>query len=752
MLVALAVIAVTVMALAADHYLYRPTIVFVDDRPGASQAPRRVLSRIQADLERVAVGETPWPLPPGVGRDPLERLVEAEDALLRGRWRAFHDHAEAVRAEALRRLARQDEMIRGQPHQADLDRVMLPLAYAEALTPPKGAEPLGVLVRTLRLVDAVLVLEAAETSHHQMRYDMTARRNLWVLTERDGILDGVRLRLPCPLVKGRAAAFATLAKEMGELAGPLLSCPVPDSLAGDFALLERLARHPADFARHAVPPPPAPPSLYGEAPPSPPWDKAAAIRFMDVSPDGAEPALRLATLDSASARLDLALFLHAFRDRSAARDEEIRSLMAGIDGLSLGRVRESMGRFFTPPVPYDGTDASLVPSLRLAAMTKVAESRSGERYVYSYAIPCAVLLARPALAAAMDFTAAPGPDDDSMTVDFTPAISGCLAGRGRVPGFPEADLAAFVEASAAADGAQNGNHPKTPRYPVMQMDLPRMAAVVFDPRQTLDWPEPVMEFPYQTWGYGSLDNHAAAETLRSAYLRARESLAGWFRAKGLSEAESVSGASRALFVLAHGSSCGDAPPPASLRRLLLERASVARMAELPPPEPERLKPFGDCARFAPFDPLVHLAVGHPALPLLWELAGGKMVPDPEGFASLRDVDRRNHFGKTPLMEAARFDLANAAAFLLDKGARVNADTWQTSRLQPLAHDSRTALIYAASNGSAATIRLLLAAGADRRQTDSKGLRAVHYLLGLGPLPANMRLSPAEREELVRALY
>lgn len=742
--IGLAVIAVTAILLLADRFLLNSPVIERDDRAGAAEAPRRVLSRLQADLERVAVGQAAWPLGPGARRDPVERLADALDALLRGQARSFRDHVDAVRADATRRLARQDDIVRAQGGSADLDKVVLPSAYAEALAEPRHAPPLLALAQAMRLADAALVLEAAEAGGQAIRYDLRTRRNLWNQGRDPALLDGVWLRLPCAVLKGRAAAFDDLARRLGDLAGPLLSCPLPDGAGRDFAFMERLLRRPGQFANYVVSVAPLA-NGFGDRPPPPPWDAAAALRFMDINPDGAEPPLRLATLNTVAARLDLALFLHTFRDPSTARDEDIRSLMAGVDRLSLSRATPDLLPLAGQPQVYDGSDASLVPSLRLAALTRSADVVSGN-YSYPYAVPCAVRLRHPALAAVESLAA-----EDS---GHPAPVSGCLVGRGRVPGFPEAVLAAFVTATAAADGGTSSAKGKTPRYPVRMQDAERMRAILFEPRAILDWPAPTVTYPYQTWGYASLTNRDTARRLHGLFEAAKPALAGYFKAKGLEGDEPVQAAERALFALARGANCGGAPPPMSLRRLLLDGGSAENLAAvLAEPAPERLKPFADCGLTAPFDSLAHLAVAHPALPLLWAAAGSVSGEgDPEGLAQLREVNARNHFGKTPLMVAAGFDRVDAARFLLEKGARVNAETWQPGRVPTMAHDARTALMYAAAQGSAAMVRLLLDAGADRFQADTKGRRAVHYLLGLGPLPANPVMSAAERSEMARLLY
>ncbi|MDO8605406.1 MAG: ankyrin repeat domain-containing protein [Phaeospirillum sp.] len=749
--IGLAVLALTAALLFADLHALKRLVIEQDERPGAYSSPQRVLSRLQADLERVAAGHSPARLPQGVARDPLENLADAVDAFLRGRNNLFRDHLALVRAEALRRLARQDGVIRSQRLQTDLDKVTSPLAYGAGLAPPPRASALLTLAQTMRLVDAVLVLESAESAARQMRYDPATRRNLWIQTASDAVLDGVWLRLPCPMVLGRREAFEDAARRLGSLAGPLLSCPVGIERRQDFALQERLARDPKGFG--GVPmPPPRPSVRYDEIPPPPPWTRDAAIRFMADNPDGAESPLRLATLDGLVARLDLALFLHAFREPSEARDGDIRSLMAGVDRAAQSNATAGMVRLAGSLRPYDGSDFSLLPSLRLASFTGVAAVASGT-YRYPYVIPCAVIQRRPGLAAAESFEDLSAEASGPPTL--RPPISGCLAGRGRVEGFPEAEFAAFLIATAAADGGGNAGHGKMPRYPVGGADLKRMERIMFDPRALLAEPAPVQAYPYQTWGYASLTTRAATLELRRLFEASRASLARYFHAKGLDETESDAAAQRALFASAYGSNCGDGRPPRSLRKLVMDEAAPEEIAALLK-EPSSMdpRPFADCAFFAPFDPLLHVTVGHPAaLPLLWQAAEHAPAEvDPEGLRAVRQVNARNHFGKTALMAAAQADRIDSVRFLLNHGAWINADTWQVAKVRTLAHDSRTALMYAAGNGSAPLIKALLEAGADRFQADSKGRRAIDYLLGTGPGPANARLTPAERGDVARLLY
>ena len=112
------------------------------------------------------------------------------------------------------------------------------------------------------------------------------------------------------------------------------------------------------------------------------------------------------------------------------------------------------------------------------------------------------------------------------------------------------------------------------------------------------------------------------------------------------------------------------------------------------------------------------------------------------------------------MTAAQFNAADAVRQLLHAGADANAATnapqdiaGNSPRVEndpssgcgdyAITHGSRTALMYAAANASLDVIKALLVAGADKSKQDSRGLTALDYLQGKGPVPANPRLTGAE---------
>ena len=729
----------SLVALAVDRpwrmELRRAVVVERDERPDSAQDPRRKLARIQSNLERLVADAPQWPT---AQPDPLEAVVDLTAAFLHQDDAGFDHLAAALEPIAADRLARQGDAVS-------------PADYLERLKGAVTGESgwrgrLLRLVALLRTIDAALALEAAQGEKFSAGpFDLVGRIATRSFLAEDRRFDGTRLRLPCRMLKGRRQDFEAVSARLGELAGPLLSCPVADSQGADFALMERIARDPRGMAGEIVASAAmSPPSRRATVAPPPPWDRDSAIAFMADDPDAAEAALRPAATDAAG-RLDLALFLHTFRPPSPARDDEIRKLVAAVDAEASAKADPIALQLAGLPKAYDGGDQSLLASLRLASFTAVSRLKGeGPPAGSPYAIPCAIWLKRPELQAVGDRTLPPGLDADVWQV-VRPPESGCLAGRGNVPGFPEASLAAFLDASAEADGGAWNSHRR--RYPLDSSQRERFGrGLTVDPHLLLDLPEPAGATPYLHWSYLTLGNRAVWERLAPLFETARIELGAFFRQKGLSDGEAAAAAAKVLFALGRGANCGGESLP-SLRQLLVEGMAPEGVVALASSRehPEGALPAYNCAAFSPPDPLAHIAVvNFPALTALWPLQR------PGGLEL--DANTRNSFGKTPLMEAARIDALDSARFLLAKGARINADTWQSGPSRTLAHDGRTALMYAAASGSFAMIEALLKAGGDTFQADTQGRRAIDYLLGFGPTPPNTRLNPSQRAEAVQLLF
>ena len=105
------------------------------------------------------------------------------------------------------------------------------------------------------------------------------------------------------------------------------------------------------------------------------------------------------------------------------------------------------------------------------------------------------------------------------------------------------------------------------------------------------------------------------------------------------------------------------------------------------------------------------------------------------LARQNDVDVVNDYGKTLLMEAARYNQLRTVKMLLARGVNVNAKTnapegyAEDYQAMPDNHGFRTALMFAASYAGLPVIKALLAAGADINARDSTGLSAYDYLEG-----------------------
>lgn len=651
----------------------RQAAVDVDSRQGAYMDSRRVLARIQSDLDRTAASRRPGQLPVGISGDALEAIVDAYRLFLDGNVKGMDVQLKEIGLVVRERLKAGAAVMTDPDRRTHLLAIFARLDAASA-----SAVPAVRLAAALRMVDGLLFMEAAEWGEA----DLLTRH-----AESRPVLNETWLRLPCRTVVGRVGQIRQALEALGELAGPLLSCP---SDSGDLGVLEAQAKQPA-----MLPPRIAPiaarlglPRFEPGAPPTP-WDHETAVAWMDEDPDAAEPVL--AAGRGPADKLDYALFLHAFRPAAPEMQANILSLLRGVDAAA----------------SYDGGDASLVALLRGAKLP-------------AYAIPCAVLQVRPALLAALQGDGATAPR------------SGCATGRGAVRGFPEAEVAAYIAAAAEADGHFAA---RRPAYAVRQQAA--LEAMKLDPRGLAAGEPPPLDHPYQVWGMTSLAAHAVAEHVAGLYRDAHTKLVAWYLRQGLDADTAAKAAKAGLFKVVFGASCGDGEPRPSLRAMVLEQAPIddVRAALAAPRDAPEVTA---CAVHAGIDPLPLVAVQYPrALALLLEQKGA--------------ADTRNGFGKTALMTAAQVDAVEAARLLLDKGASVNATTWMQTG-EGLAHDGRSALMYAAGSGSLAMVKLLLERGADPHQADTKGRRAIHYLLGFGPVPANARLSPEERAEAARLLF
>lgn len=684
--------------------------------------PLQVLMQIQSGMEHSAAG-----LPQdrdNKGSDPLFSLVDAYRAYLRGDVatldKALHraNRALTLRLDQAKQENRRSYLTpAGNPWRSEIDDYIAYVAKMRAA--PGEGTPLQRLVVQMRATGAFLFMQDLDW----LKGDVDTRN-----VRQDALLAPAQeyawLRLPCRTLIGRVPEFVDVHTNLGELAGPLLSCP---SDRDDLTQLEKLAQNPSAFSvklpeqeEEIV----EEPEQKDTVPPLP-WNAGQAASFMASNPDEAERALAEAASDDREAALNLAVFLKAFRPASVERDARIRMLTDGLLALE----PEDYFEYAPKPNSFDGSDDSLNEILVYLSVQRIVGSGS-----VFYSVPCDALLRDPALLAAIGSRFGATPDN------FTPR-SGCEWGVGKLSGFPVDAISALQDLMDDATGNFIGWSGGTIRYGYMsQVSAAAVRLQVFDP-EYLNYPLPEFDFPYQVWGMTGLSNHVQAEKIRQTYDAVLPAIVASYQARGISQADAFHAAKYGLFDLHFGTECGRALPQESLRAQIMAGAPLETFrTRLQQGEDGEAREVKACGRTAGLEPLEHVAVLHAeALAFLLD-HGGK-------------VDQPNSFGKTPLMSAAQYDRLEAARLLLAKGAQVNAATWRPGIYDALRHDGRTVLMYAASRGSLPMIELLLKNGADPYAADSKGRRAVDYLLGYGPdIGPNPILTDAEREKAIRVLY
>lgn len=245
--------------------------------------------------------------------------------------------------------------------------------------------------------------------------------------------------------------------------------------------------------------------------------------------------------------------------------------------------------------------------------------------------------------------------------------------------------------------------------------------------------------PYEAWSYLSLDNRQSFDRIVPAFRQALDDLARHYTAKfGIPASQARTLARRALAVRVYDGNPVQ-PERTGLRHLIMSKAPTADIAAFLAPfdaladvPAMKFDPNVTASGGAP-DPVVLVAVGRPDVMRLL-------------LAKRADPNLANRFGKTAAMAAAQANDISSLRAVLAGGARVHA------RLDgDLEYNARTALHYAAASGGIAAIRLLIEAGADKHQPDSKGLRPINYLVGDGPVPRNRVLSDADYRTAVELL-
>jgi hypothetical protein len=259
------------------------------------------------------------------------------------------------------------------------------------------------------------------------------------------------------------------------------------------------------------------------------------------------------------------------------------------------------------------------------------------------------------------------------------------------------------------------------------------------------------EVPLARWSVRSLWNHIEFQTrAKPLFLKARAALAAHYRSEAqMSERDAVNAAHRALRDYMEPTWRNETldQPESPLNPLIFNGRPAAAIAAA-----TDTTLWNDAAFWKATweqDPPLQNAVARPEVV--------KVLLDHKANPNIA-----NGLGRTPLMTAALYDNLESVNLLLAAGADVNR---QSNKAEPfpgveelltyqrfgIRYGRRSALMYAAANSKLPLIRALLDHGADKKLKDDWGLTAQDYLLGRGPVPANPKLTPAQREEAAALL-
>jgi uncharacterized protein len=259
-------------------------------------------------------------------------------------------------------------------------------------------------------------------------------------------------------------------------------------------------------------------------------------------------------------------------------------------------------------------------------------------------------------------------------------------------------------------------------------------------------PVDLTDIPLARWSIRSLWNHTEFETrAKPLFLKARAALAAHYRrATNMNEQDALNAAHLALWDYMEPTRRKEAlgEPESPLNLLILNSRPAAAIAAAT--DTTQWNDTGFWKGTAMQDPPLQNAVTRPEVV--------KVLLEHKA-----DPNIANGLGRTPLMTAALYDNLESVNLLLAAGADINRQSKKAEAfpdvnqlygalMHGLYYGRRSALMYAAANSKLPLIKVLLEHGADKTLKDDWGLTAQDYLLGRGPVPANPKLSAAERKE------
>ena len=493
------------------------------------------------------------------------------------------------------------------------------------------------------------------------------------------------------------------------------------------------------------------------------WTFSQALLYMEHNPAKAYNTLKKA--QKLTEKLQLALFLKAYypekvKEIKNALKDIVKEFDKGDQDIAYSRnfSKKKFHQTFVADLAEDNN------TLSLDFLAEVITSVSDKGLIDSqYAeIYCGIAKKLPEI---IDVTA---PYYYSTRDNFIPRLE-CKYDTDYQK-FPKEKINDFVDLTEKADGHFLSSYQGTMRYGYYsQQNL--IQNQTFLGLLPPDEPQYQIKYPYEVWSYLSLENRKVFLEIKQEYIKTRQILIDYFvNIRKFSKEKAIKLSEYILFQQPYGTRYWYRTPsgnyrgkiydttPQNLRGLMIEQKSIDEIKKfVAAPDflqkQEVLIPqdyiFGQDTQPAP---LIHIAVQNPEyLKFLLELTKDMPSEQQQAQDLVSNINARNNIDKTPLMVAAQFDFVKSAEILLQNGADVNAVTNDKGSYPGLLHDNRTALMYAAENAGLDMIKLLLAHGADKNMTDTRGYKAVDYLMGFAYGDYNQKLSDDEFKQALQLL-
>jgi Ankyrin repeats (3 copies) len=462
----------------------------------------------------------------------------------------------------------------------------------------------------------------------------------------------------------------------------------------------------------------------GEQPPKPGPDLQSAFRLIVSDPGRAEAEFRRS--DKPLAKIGLAILLKIMRPKNTRNEREIGKLLRS--AIAAAKSAKSENGLSVRLEPYNGSLASFIQYIDAASVAGITNP-PGEVYL---GLPCELFRKDPKFIAVLEPRFGGSGDSFLPTGICDPkrfplpksVIEFWRFGSRPSSGFPDSQQGTIRATEAAARQMVETEARAAPRLLIGAFKGPE-------------------HLPYESWSMLNLRNRDEFEKLRPKYLKAlRDLTRHYHRAFHMNRVDAHSAALGGIWSQVYEANW--APPPrsglrfdilngASRRQIVHDLVGIKSSADIP--RRLHMQDYKLAWRYVGKpDPLTLIAVKRPTILALLLKRGWP-------------INEVNGLGKTALMVAAQEDVPRSVAIMLKAGTDPNA----TTNKGQLQYGQRTALMYAAAFGSWKTIKLLLKAGADPSIPDSRGRRAIHYLLGEGPLPPNLKLTPAQRREALRLM-